>query len=635
MGKQDNKITWGSKDYEEGDEERESLLVLEVQEDEELSYGEATDEPPKHASHSTTNNNNNMLRLLLSIFVLTASTFYLIGYYSAPRNESSSSTVQSQQQPDFSSDPSSTSHSVKPSSTASSPTPAATTPQETERLSNDDDDDKTVKPDSKEKSNEKAAVATTQNEDNSPTTTTTTEETPNPEDIDESLFNLHLPFEGDLHYRRICATVHSSLLCMTQRFPFEVPVQDPAYDYPHPVDERSYGLKHTKRFIDTEELDACRYNNATTTKSLHIDDRVKACLDHVAATAEDASDQSVYSVWTKRRLDEDSDKMDFYGVHLSPRQGHRIDDFFDKHVVLVMGASPAPPVTRCMVDLFGGCKFGGIKPVSELCTGHDPEDVTSHNGVRLLGNTNSYPKLDLNKTFLGVFGFFPGDKRHGADHYMPGFNLTEKMKIDKAARDPGFTSLRKLSIIVEYPIAHCQNQNMIYEKWERVVEIQNNFPKFFTDLRSEEGKLALAEMGYELGHIIAFDGIPQFNPSITGAYDWAQKSSFNEKQFIENKGYPGWIPDYGTQCRGPLPPTSKLKEVNDMSRQSFEDNGLDMKFYGRTWEFANSFWWQVNGWGIKGLDCTHSGESGMSCVHKYFLMSMVDDHYDNLEKYKL
>jgi hypothetical protein len=24
-------------------------------------------------------------------------------------------------------------------------------------------------------------------------------------------------------------------------------------------------------------------------------------------------------------------------------------------------------------------------------------------------------------------------------------------------------------------------------------------------------------------------------------------------------------------------------------------------------------------------------QSGMSCVHKYFLMTMVDDHFDNLE----
>lgn len=439
----------------------------------------------------------------------------------------------------------------------------------------------------------------------------------------ENLYNIHIPFDGDLHYRRVCAPVHSSLLCMTTRFPFEVPKQDPERNYPYPVDDRSYSLNHGKRFLTADELGRCQTDEQT--KSLSIDERVKACLETVAATAAQ-DDTAHYSVWTRRRLDAASSEMDFYGLHQSLQQGKRIDKFFDKHVVLVLGASPAPPVTTCLFELFGGCRDGGIKPVSKLCTGHE-----GNIRVRLL---NSYPKLDLNKTYIGINAFYPADLQHGRKHELPAGNFTDHLKSAGVARDPGFKALRKLSVIVEYPIAHAQNQDMIFEQYEKVQEIQKGFPKLFTDLRSEAGKLALAEMGYELGHIIAYDGIPQFNPSVTGAYSWVQKSRKSEEDFLANDGYPGWIPDYGSKCRGPLPPTNKLKKVNDLSRQSFEENGLDMNFYGRTWEFGNSFWWSTKGWTTngKGLDCTHSGYSGISCVHPYLLMTMVDDHYDNLEK---
>lgn len=39
---------------------------------------------------------------------------------------------------------------------------------------------------------------------------------------------------------------------------------------------------------------------------------------------------------------------------------------------------------------------------------------------------------------------------------------------------------------------------------------------------------------------------------------------------------------------------------------------------------------QLPGTPNKGLDCTH-GSGAFIQMHKYFLMAMVDDHYDNLE----
>lgn len=53
----------------------------------------------------------------------------------------------------------------------------------------------------------------------------------------------------------------------------------------------------------------------------------------------------------------------------------------------------------------------------------------------------------------------------------------------------------------------------------------------------------------------------------------------SEAACIENGGYPGWKPEYGTQCRGPLPPTSNLTKVNNIARVAYEKNGLDMRWY--------------------------------------------------------
>jgi hypothetical protein len=378
--------------------------------------------------------------------------------------------------------------------------------------------------------------------------------------IDESLFVPHVPFGHDLNYRRVCALVHSSILCMIMRFPFPVLEQDPKYDYPHPVDERYYKLGKGAQFLSTDQLQRCITDEATL--SLSIDDRVKACLDYVASTAKGDPDTKVFALWTRRRLD--ATETHLYGLHLSPQQGERIDKFFDKHVILVLGASPAPSVTSCLMELFGDCRNGGIKPVSNLCKGHG-----SH-GARLLGNTNSYPKLDLNMTFVGVGGWYPQDISHGRTHRLPQ-NLTKQLAGMGFAREPGFKELRKVSIIIEYPIAHAQNQDMIFNEWEEVAKIQNGLPKMVTDLNSETGKRELAEMGYEVGHLIAYDGIPQFFPTVTGAFPWDLKLSTSIEKWENNSGYKGWIPDYGDQCRGPLPPSSKLTYVNSLSKQGFKD----------------------------------------------------------------
>jgi len=106
------------------------------------------------------------------------------------------------------------------------------------------------------------------------------------------------------------------------------------------------------------------------------------------------------------------------------------------------------------------------------------------------------------------------------------------------------------------------------------------------------------------------------------------KGRKSEKAFIEQGGYEGWIPEYGTKCRGPVPPSSKLTDVDDLVRQRFKDLGHDPGFYLYVWNFVNMMWFTAKGWTEQhGLDCTHSSQN-YNCVHAYFLMAMIDDFYD-------
>jgi len=209
------------------------------------------------------------------------------------------------------------------------------------------------------------------------------------------------------------------------------------------------------------------------------------------------------------------------------------------------------------------------------------------------------------------------------------YNLTSLLKdYEPFPREPGWKKLRKLNVVIEYPIAHAQTQNMIYNDWEMVEKIQTGFPRLIMSAATQQGRQELAAMGYELSRLIVFDGLPQAFPTETGGDELAILRLNSEENFLNQSGYPGWKPEYGSACRGPLPPNSKLTYVNSLSAQTFAELGLDMRWYGRIWEFANQFWWGLKMWEGKGgkLDCTHSSDGHyMYRIHKYFLQAMADD----------
>ncbi len=193
-----------------------------------------------------------------------------------------------------------------------------------------------------------------------------------------------------------------------------------------------------------------------------------------------------------------------------------------------------------------------------------------------------------------------------------------------------------MSIIVEFPLAHMQTQDMIFDFYDQVQYNQDRYTQIIMNLTTLAGRNELAQLGFDLKHVIAFDGLPQHFPTETGGYTEKIHEYTSETDFVQHQGYPGWRPELGSSCRGPLPRNSRLKQVNDLSRQAFIKYGLDRNWYGKTWEFHNQFWFQEVMWRNKKspmLDCVHTirVRTGLTCLHKYFVQAMVDGYYEAQE----
>ena len=411
---------------------------------------------------------------------------------------------------------------------------------------------------------------------------------------------------GDLHYRRICARVgQATELCLTIRFPFPVPLQDSNYTYPRPFTNDWYDLDRDRGLpiLDGEDLTACRTN-----ETFSIDDTVKSCLDR-HSTAETGAAIFTRSIHGTTQL---------FGTG-TPEQSTRIQDFYGNGVVVFAGASPTPGIYKCMLDLFGVCHDAGVVRRgrgSSVCTPERRQRRLLDYGMEYLENQD-----DL---YVGVSDQYIAPKNWQVD---PNVSLVEWLGLRRPAN---WTTLRPLTILVDYPIAHCQTQTLMMGEWNRTVSIAEEFPVVILNVTSENGRMELREAGFELERLIVFDGLPQSFPTETGGYDAALRGSPTENEFLENGGYPGWYSELGSQCRGPLPRSSKLRTINEIARSSFEELGFDMAWYGRIWEFANQFWWQTNRYDRNGLDCTHSHakHGGYYCVHRYFLQAMIDDYYE-------
>lgn len=266
---------------------------------------------------------------------------------------------------------------------------------------------------------------------------------------------------SNLRYRRLCANVGiSSILCMTIRFPFEVPEQDPNYSYPRPFNRDYYKLNKSNgiQIIDGDKLESCK--NAAANMS--IEDAVKQCLE---ANSSDEEFRGA-AVWTRRGKD---GTTRLYRT-ASPEQIKRNLGIFEKdEMVIVGGASRMPGVFRCMLPLFGKCRRNGV--VHKVRGGGY---YCEHERRRL---TYGYAYMNETEFYIGgndVHYFAPTDLAHSrGTHGIPELSAAALLTLQRAE---GWTKLKPFSIVVDYAWAHSQNHEMLTNEWERVEYIMKGFP---------------------------------------------------------------------------------------------------------------------------------------------------------------
>ena len=82
-------------------------------------------------------------------------------------------------------------------------------------------------------------------------------------------------------------------------------------------------------------------------------------------------------------------------------------------------------------------------------------------------------------------------------------------------------------------------------------EIATKFPEMIMTVQSKEGRDVLKSYGWNLKHLLVFDGHPQYFPTDSGAYYGLAKK--DEIEFLADHGYP---------IRGTLPKTSLVTQVH-------------------------------------------------------------------------
>jgi len=435
---------------------------------------------------------------------------------------------------------------------------------------------------------------------------------------------------GSDQYLRVCApVVLTSVLCVTVRYPF--PVSPPPADGTNlrRVDERYFALTGLV-IVDGDRLNRCRSLRATDDND--FDEMVKKCLDDVAAdTAEKESTPSPFSegepsvavaVFTRRQKGEDS--FSFFGTR-APDQLKRISEAYpDGEKVVVYGDSISPTVAGAFSTLWYQCQGAPKFPtaVRMYCNGPPKENDRDQ---RDLGFA-PWDMLDQSKVFITRIGITTCHD-----------NTTKKvLDFAENLRDVDATSPQQISVLIQYSIAHIVRQPDLFNDYDHISEYQQLCVKDIMEVNSPATRAALANIGFRLNHFVVFDGITQHFPTITGAYTPEIHECHEGAQTCDS--YPEWkIEEHGPlRCTGPVPSSSLFRKFLELERIEFMKNGLDMRWYGMSWEFTNLFWWQHRAWGRTGLDCTHHAKgAGGGMMYKYFLQAMIDDSLLNKDENEL
>jgi hypothetical protein len=436
-------------------------------------------------------------------------------------------------------------------------------------------------------------------------------------------------YDDDLSYRRVCAPLGEyTHLCLTIRYPFKIPKQDPSVPYPKPVldifNDQSFSLP--LHIIDGKQLDYCKTivqeeQGGTSRTPVSMSSAIKQCIDHyhdLTNTANSKRSRAATACWSYER----NGKFFFYGIHVSDRQRLRMQEYFNRQIIFLFGMSPTPPIALNWQELFGGnceCKLVERR-LEGLCTPR---------GEHRLNNWTELEDPNTNWTMIRYTSVLDP----GHDEHHPVLPVLENTF--RRPDGPVSSSQRlKITAVSEHPIAHLQDLNSFLNDYERMVSRTDGYIQSF--LGECRNQTQLDAWNIEISKVIAFDGSPQFFPTASGAYPYVRHDApHSEEEFIAKNGYyPTWEPEYGTKCRGFLPPNSNLTQFNALGRSMYKTYGQDMNWYGQTWEFINLVWYSMKGWHGKDgqLDCTHGDMEQVSIMHMYFLMAMVDNHYDTMEE---
>ena len=425
---------------------------------------------------------------------------------------------------------------------------------------------------------------------------------------------------GSDQYLRVCApVVLTSVLCITIRYPF--PVSPPPADGTNlfKVDERYSDLTGLV-VVDGSMLTPCQ--SLPETDDNDFDEMVKKCLDDVAAgTAEKEFTPSPFgegepsiavAVFTRRQKGEDS--FSFFGTG-GPDQVKRISEAFpDGDKVVVYGDSKSPTVGSYISTLWYQCRSAPKFP-TELRTYCNGPPKENDRDQRDLGSA-PWDMLDQSKTFIAKIGITTCHD-----------NTTEKvLDFARNVRDVNATSPQQISVLIQYSIAHIVRQPDLFNNYDHIAEYQQLCVKDIMEVNSPATRAALADIGFRLNKFVVFDGIAQHFPTITGAYTPEIQKCKEDAKTCDS--YPEWnFEEHGPlQCTGPVPGSSLFRKFLELERSEFMKNGLDMRWYGMSWEFTNLFWWQHRAWGRTGLDCTHDAAyAGGGMMYMYFLQAMIDD----------
>jgi hypothetical protein len=183
---------------------------------------------------------------------------------------------------------------------------------------------------------------------------------------------------------------------------------------------------------------------------------------------------AVVAVWSRTR----NGKTSFYGVD-SDFQRERVLEYFKNSMVVMFGQSPTPPIMNCISNLFGKCiqakalvgRFAGKRTFEQICN-------TNQSQAELGSSLGELPE---------GWVYLAADRNVNANDLKAGNEMNHSITIDSTSVDGQVIHYQqasrlnplKFTLIVEHPISHLQNQQMMQHSWDYTASLQKQWAQNF------------------------------------------------------------------------------------------------------------------------------------------------------------